>query len=72
MLDDETYRYYLAARQKRDEEAGRKKKTAPETTAPSDEAQSVIAEGRRLLDRIRACNDEIPGEAISRSLDRPG
>ena len=49
---------------------GRKKKTAPETTAPSDEAQSVIAEGRRLLDRIRACNDEIPGEAISRSLDR--
>lgn len=70
MLDDETYRYYLAARQKRDEEAGRRKKTAPETTAPSDEAQSVIAEGRRLLDRIRACNDEIPGEAISRSLDR--
>ena len=61
MLDDETYRYYLAARQKRDEEAGRRKKTAPETTAPSDEAQSVIAEGRRLLDRIRACNDEIPG-----------
>ena len=53
MLDDETYRYYLAARQKRDEEAGRKKKTAPETTAPSDEAQSVIAEGRRLLDLQR-------------------
>ena len=70
MLDDETYRYYLAARQKRDEEAGRKKKAAPEQAASPDETSSVIDEGRRLLDRIRACNDEIPGEAISRSLDR--
>lgn len=70
MLDDETYRYYQAARQKKNNEAGRKKKAEPGTPEPADEAGSVIAEGRRLLDRIRVCNDEIPGEAISQKLDR--
>ncbi len=70
MLDDETYRYYLAARQKKNEETERKKKTEPGPPEPADEAGNVIAEGRRLLDRIRACNDDIPGEEISQKLDR--
>lgn len=70
MLDDETYRYYLAARQKKNEEAERKKKTESGPPEAADEAGNVIAEGRRLLDRIRACNDDIPGEEISQKLDR--
>lgn len=64
MLDFETYQLYQQAKL-RQQEALRE-----EQEPPQDELGAVVAQGRRTLAEIRACNDALPGEEISRKLDR--
>ncbi len=72
MLDDETYRFYLAARQKQDEESKRRKGApVPPPAAPAaSDLEDALREGRNLLQQIRDYNEVIPEKEISAQLDR--
>ena len=67
MLDYETYRQYLKAK-----EDARRQQTEENKPAEAAEnsAGTMIAEGREALRQIRQANDAIPGEEISRKLTR--
>lgn len=64
MLDLDTYRLYQQAKLQQ-QEALRQ-----EQEPPQDELGAVVVQGRRTLREIRACNDALPGEEISRKLDQ--
>lgn len=72
MLDDETYRLYLAARQKREEESKRQKGASgsPIPSPPVSDLENALGEGRSLLRQIRESNAAIPEKEISAQLDR--
>lgn len=63
MLDFETYQLYLQAKRQQ-QEAQRHEQQ------PQDELGAVVAQGRKALREIRAFNEALPGEEISRKLDR--
>lgn len=66
----ETYHYYeqsrlaLEERQKREAEAKAKRDASPHTP----QVQEVLDKGDAFLAQIRKCNDDIPGEEISRKI----
>lgn len=69
LLSDQAYEDYRSARleyyeQKKiiEKEQGKHK--------VSDECQKLIDEGQSYIRHIRECNDDIPGEEISRKLDK--
>ena len=61
MLDYETYRYYLDAK-----ENMRKQQELEDEF----EENSALAEGRRYIRQIREANDAIPAQDVSEKLDR--
>lgn len=81
MLDDKTYQQYLETKQSYGARAfsGESMETAKADAADSPEnAQNpekqaldgMVAEGREYIRKLRALNDEIPGEVISDKLYR--
>ena len=66
----ETYHYYeqsrilLEERQKQEAEAKAKRDASPHTP----QVQEVLDKGDAFVAQIRKCNDEIPGEEISRKI----
>lgn len=70
MLDNESYELYLRSqenmRMREKEEALRQK----EQGAMDPEIRKAINEGRQFVHKIKEANIEIPGEEISRKLDR--
>ncbi len=64
MLDYETYQAYLNAKRKQ-EEARAKQMEQPEKT---EELQALEEEENRILEQIRTCNRQIPGEFISAKI----
>ncbi|WP_312701665.1 5-bromo-4-chloroindolyl phosphate hydrolysis family protein [Sedimentibacter sp.] len=70
MLDNESYELYLRSqenmRMREKEEALRRK----EQGTMDPEIRKAIDEGRQFVRKIRNANIEIPGEEISRKLDR--
>ena len=70
ILSDRTYEQYQMAREDfKKEQAEKKAKEAEEDKLP-EECRKLIAEGQRYVAHIRECNDAIPGEEISRKLDK--
>lgn len=65
ILGDETYRQYLRA-----EELAKKKREEEAQTAANAQLAAALKEGQSFLTRIRQANDLIPGEEISRKIDR--
>ena len=78
MLDDETYQQYLNANQafearraEEEKKAGEKKKESIFLTGrESEELKQAVLEGEKYIRQIREANDDIPGEEITRKLDR--
>lgn len=64
ILDHETYREYLHTK----ELISQRKEEAQQINS-ADPLQSAIAEGRQYIRQIRAANDAIPGEEISKKID---
>lgn len=65
----ETYRYYEQCRVQQEEQ--RRQAPAPEQAASSHQnaqVQEVLDKGNAFLAQIRKCNDDIPGEDISRNI----
>lgn len=65
ILGDETYQQYLRA-----EELAQKKREEEAQTAANAQLAAALKEGQGFLERIRQANDRIPGEEISRKIDR--
>lgn len=81
MLNNESYGQYLKLqdnmRMKQIEEKNNQYEVAPDTTAAGNikdllkpEERKVIEDGRKFVSEIRNANIAIPGEEISRKLDR--
>lgn len=66
MLDRDTYQQYLNL-QKRNEQ---KKDDLPKDRSEPPEQEAMVAVGREYIHQIRAANDAIPGQDISKKLDR--
>lgn len=70
ITSNETYHYYeqsrllLEQRQKQEAEAKAKRDASPHTP----QVQEVLDKGDAFVAQIRKCNDEIPGEEISRKI----
>lgn len=69
LLSDQAYEDYRSARLEYYEQ---KKiiENEQEEHKVSDECQKLIDEGQSYIRHIRECNDDIPGEEISRKLDK--
>lgn len=72
MVSDRTYREYREIlRQRREQQRAEQQRAAAQTGAEENaEAGQVREKGRWYIEKIRACNDAIPGEAISRKIER--
>lgn len=73
ILDRATYEQFLALRERTAQEqaAQAQSEQARAAEAPEDAAaRAVVEEGERCLAALRTLNFEIPGEEISRKLDR--
>lgn len=75
MLTDEAYQLYLDAeselKRKQEEEDSRKREQELIEQDPvKKQLKIAVEEGKEYVKRIRAANDEIPGEEISKKLDR--
>lgn len=72
MITDEAYEQYCQAEDSRRirerEEFVPKEKE--EEKKPSSEVDDTVSEGKRYIREIRKANDDIPGEEISKKLDR--
>ena len=69
LLSDQAYEDYRSARLKYYEQKKIIEKEQ-EKHKVSDECQKLIDEGQSYIRHIRECNDDIPGEEISRKLDK--
>ena len=69
LLSDQAYEYYRSARLEYYEQKKIIEKEQEEHKV-SDECQKLIDEGQSYIRHIRECNDDIPGEEISRKLDK--
>lgn len=75
LLNDEVYAQYLnamEAKKKREQEEINKKKAEEEKAKDptNKDLREAIESGRNYIRQIREANDAIPGEEISRKLDR--
>lgn len=78
MVTDAAYEEYRRIQQLRREQqqaeaeqpAGQQSGQGGENAGYSPEVQRVLAKGRWYVDKIRECNDAIPGVEISRKIDR--
>ncbi len=83
MLDDNTYRQYIAAensRLLREKESQMLAQSAPQPPKPEPDTEipqaqeaelnTMIAEGMECIGKLKELNDKIPGEVISRKLSR--
>lgn len=75
ITDRETYQQYLTAQteyEKRVHDSETKKQTEPSEDAVNltPECRELIAEGKRYIQYVHECNDQIPGETMSAKLDR--
>lgn len=72
MLGDDTYEQYLEAERsfKERQTEQMKKKEEQANKVVNEELEKAIAEGRAYIQQLRKANDDIPGEEISRKLDR--
>ena len=73
MLDHHTYEQYKIAMQKYEDQQkdkNEKKEEETEKAEKNTELHKAIQVGKDYISQIRAANDEIPGEEISRKLDR--
>ena len=76
MLTDEVYNQYLyvqqqaAARQKEEEARRQQVEQEEQQLARNPELAAAIRQGRQMIQKIRASNDRIEGEEISRKMDR--
>lgn len=69
IVSDETYRHYrqsMRAYAEKQETAARQQ---TEASAHKPEVQEVLDRGNAFIAQIRKCNDDIPGEEISRKID---
>lgn len=69
LLSDQAYEDYRSARLEYYEQKKIIEKEQEEHKV-SDECQKLIDEGQSYIRHIRECNDDIPGEEISRKLDK--
>lgn len=69
LLSDQAYEDYRSARLEYYEQKKIIEKEQ-EKHKVSDECQKLIDEGQSYIRHIRECNDDIPGEEISRKLDK--
>ena len=69
LLSDQAYEDYRSARLEYYEQKKIIEKEQ-EKQKVSDECQKLIDEGQSYIRHIRECNDDIPGEEISRKLDK--
>ena len=76
ILGDENYQHYIDAQQnfeQRQSEAKKQEQTTrkqQENKVVNEELEKAIAEGRSYIAQVRKANDDIPGEEISRKLDK--
>lgn len=76
MLDDETWQQYRDAeeaykqRTREEKKAKTEERIFPTIQADSPELEAAIREGEHYIAQIREANEAIPGEEISRKLDR--
>lgn len=75
MLGDEIYEQYKQAEKGYQERTMEHKQEQTDTKKKADsvvneELETAIQEGRSYIQQIRRANDDIPGEEISRKLDR--
>lgn len=78
MLNNETFRQYITTQEEFErrkqstveEKKAEKKEEKKEENLLSEELQAAINQGNAYIEQIKAANDAIPGEEISRKLDR--
>jgi 5-bromo-4-chloroindolyl phosphate hydrolysis protein len=72
MVDDKTYHEYLQAEKEYTirTEAARAEEQRKQTDPKDAELEAVKKEGSEYLQQIRSANDALPGEVISKKLDR--
>lgn len=72
MVGDETYQLYMEAeknfRERQTEQEAQKAQQKDKVV--NEELEKAIREGRTYIQQLRKANDDIPGEEISRKLDR--
>ena len=69
IVTNEAYKLYQEARQ-RCLEQERIEAAAPKEEEPPSEVQKILDEGKGYLEKIRACNERIPGVEISEKISR--
>ncbi len=67
IISDETYAYYERSRRQMEQ---RKQAEAARKASVDPQLQEVLDRGNAFVAQIRRCNDRIPGEEISRKIDR--
>lgn len=70
IVTDEMYQQYLTVQQQAHERQLQQKAAAEQRAQLPEECQKILEEGQEYIRYIRKCNDDIPGEEISRKLSR--
>lgn len=70
MVTDEAYEQYQTAQKQYEERIRREALFKEKEKTLTPEAEAILQEGRNYLEKIRICNDRIPGEEISRKISR--
>lgn len=80
MVSNDMYEQYLQTKRNKEEEEKQKKLAQAEAKARGREdgenqknrleCEKVVEEGKEYIRTIRICNDEIPGEEMSKKLDK--
>jgi len=72
MITDQAYDQYCLAQKSLEEREAKAKAEAAKMSNPkySEEVRTMLMEGKRYVEHIRACNDAIPGPEISAKISR--
>lgn len=70
IVTDEMYQQYLTVQQQAHERQLQQKAAAEQRAQLPQECQKILEEGQEYIRYIHKCNDDIPGEEISRKLSR--
>lgn len=70
IVTDEMYQQYLTVQQQAEERQFQQKAEAEQRAQLPEECRKILEEGQEYVQYIHKCNDDIPGEEISRKLSR--
>lgn len=70
ILSDKAYQDYRIAQAQQQQQQQKELELQRETSRLSPECQELIRQGQDYIQRIRKCNDAIPGQEMSQKLDK--